>query len=139
MMREFETADSILGGVENRVVSSNSRIVLMLLKKGENDKAKDRLDNVFTNIENIIGPMRSYYLSGYYSVKGEKVNGLREMKNFSKEINYPYWAIRNYEDDPVFDNIREAPEFQTILNEIKDKFWKDHDRIKANLESKGLL
>ena len=53
--------------------------------------------------------------------------------------NFNYSVIRNLKYDPLYDDIRNQPEFQPILTEMETKFWASHERIKANLEEKGLL
>ena len=61
------------------------------------------------------------------------------MKKYSEQKGFPYFRIRLFKDDPIFDNIRNLPEFKILLNEIETKFWENHEQTKANLESKGLL
>ena len=42
-------------------------------------------------------------------------------------------------DDPLFDPMKDIPEFQKILREINVKFWNRHKEIKDSLKQKGLL
>jgi len=42
-------------------------------------------------------------------------------------------------DDPLYDIIRDLPEFQSTFNEIVAKFETNRERIKANLTKIGLL
>jgi hypothetical protein len=41
--------------------------------------------------------------------------------------------------DPLYDNIRDLPEFQEILTEMETKFWENNERIKASLVENDLL
>jgi len=41
--------------------------------------------------------------------------------------------------DPLFENLMDHSEFNKILREIEDKFWKSHNDIKTTLKEKALL
>ena len=78
-------------------------------------------------------------MAAIHSLKGEKELALQEMREFALQENFAFWTIRFFKDDPLYDNIRNLPEFKEILAEIESKFWEDHKRIKSNLRKKGLL
>ena len=61
------------------------------------------------------------------------------MDLFSQQDNYPYWYILFLDIDPLFDNIREMPEFKKILSDLEIKFWNRHDKIEASLKEKALI
>jgi len=44
--------------------------------------------------------------------------------------------IRN---DPLFDNIRNEPEFQQIVRDYVAKYQAEHDRVAKWLEDQGML
>ena len=62
-----------------------------------------------------------------------------EFKILIQKENYNHLIIRGFKNGPLFENIRNLPEFKKILSEIETKFWANHERIKASLEEKGLL
>jgi TolB-like protein/AraC-like DNA-binding protein/Tfp pilus assembly protein PilF len=79
-------------------------------------------------------------LAAYYAYFGNIELALKHMKLFSEQENYPYWYILFLEmDDPLFKNVEDHPEFQSILREINVKFWRYHKRIRDSLKKKGLL
>ncbi|HUX94149.1 MAG TPA: hypothetical protein VMV47_00340 [Bacteroidales bacterium] len=43
------------------------------------------------------------------------------------------------EDDPLFDSIRDDPEFQQIVKEVESKYQAEHERARRWLEEQGLL
>jgi len=62
------------------------------------------------------------------------------MRLFAEQEKYPYWYILFLGmDDPLFENVRQLPEFQQIMQEIDVKFWSYHSEIRKSLKQKGLL
>jgi hypothetical protein len=41
--------------------------------------------------------------------------------------------------DPMPNEIASEPEFQKVMTEIENGFWKRHDKIREQLEEKELL
>ncbi|KYG76630.1 helix-turn-helix domain-containing protein [Roseivirga echinicomitans] len=77
-------------------------------------------------------------LSVYYAHFGDLEKSLAYMDSFSEEDNYMYWVVL-FPDDPLTDKIKDLPEYKRLTKKIETKFWKNHDRIRASLENKGLL
>lgn len=77
-------------------------------------------------------------LSGYYAYTGDRQKAIEHLRLFSEEENYQFWVLL-MDDDPSFDSISDMPEFKELYKKIQDKFWKEHDELKATLEEQGLL
>jgi len=78
--------------------------------------------------------------SAYYAFTGNRELALEHMALFAEQENYPYWYILFLDkEDPLFDEVNDDPEFQKILQEIKIKFWKNHQDIRASLKESGLI
>jgi len=84
-------------------------------------------------------PHKYRLLAELQAYRGETDAALDNMARYAREENTPYWAIRFFKDDPMYDSIRGLPRFQELLTEIETKFWKNRDRIKAEFEKQGLL
>ena len=113
----------------------NCRIGLVFHKMGMEQKSEE----YFKKFENLNSNAFFLLFAGYYSFRNDKVKAFEHMKlNLEKE-NFPIYNIRILKQDPLFDNIRELPEFQHLLSEIEAKFWKNNERIRKNLKKKGLL
>lgn len=113
----------------------NGRIGFVYHKMGMEQKSEEYFKK-FENLNSV-----GYYLlfAGYYSFRNDTTKAFEHMKlNLEKE-NFPIYNIRILKQDPLFDNIRELPEFQQLLSEIEAKFWKNNERIRNNLKKKGLL
>jgi len=78
-------------------------------------------------------------LAAYYSVTGNVEKAIEHLKLFAKEDNYFYWLVIYTRMDPLFDNIKNHPEYEEVLNDIENKFWNYHEEIKTSLKSQGLL
>ncbi|HEV8515583.1 MAG TPA: helix-turn-helix domain-containing protein [Cyclobacteriaceae bacterium] len=77
-------------------------------------------------------------LMAYYAWLGDQQKALDHMKLFSNENDYQYWILF-MADEPLFDKIRNRPEFKEAMITIEKKFWDNHKKIRMMLEEKGLL
>ena len=124
----------------NQYNLDNLRMATALLKTG---KEKESEEYYKKHVEIVAGyyeiNMKHRLLAGIYSFTNENNKAIDELKILSQLDNYPYWLIRILKNDPVYDNISHLPEFQQILSDMENKFWANHERIKANLTEKRLL
>jgi hypothetical protein len=49
------------------------------------------------------------------------------------------WAHVQINDDPLFDSIRDEPEFQQIVHEVEAKYHAEHERVRKWLEENDML
>jgi hypothetical protein len=70
---------------------------------------------------------------------GEEELAIEHLSLFSRHENYHYWTILFLEIDPLIDSLKELPEFSKILDELKNNFWDNHNRLRISLEKKALL
>lgn len=115
----------------------NVCIAYVFLKMGQ----KEEVGPLIQDYKKFVDEDRSVYkhleLSSYYVFENNAKKALGELKIFSNEDKYPFWVLL-FDTDPQLDPIRSTPEFQQVMTGIKDKFWKYHDAIQADLELKGL-
>jgi hypothetical protein len=45
----------------------------------------------------------------------------------------------NIKTDPIFNNIRNEPEFQQIVKDIEAKYQAEHERVRKWMEEQGML
>lgn len=103
-------------------------------------KSKEQINRYFDYAESLDPSVhKRIRLCGSYSLKRDTKKALEQMKIDSQLDYFGYGFIPNFIDDPMFDNIREHPNFKKLLSEMEDKFWENHERVKANLKEKGLL
>jgi len=115
------------------------RYAYVLDKLGKKEESKNMLTGAFRAINNIKSNYKYCFLTAYYSWQNDTTNAFKNMREFAASDGYAFWSVHNMKLGPLYDNIRNLPEFKEILAEMETNFWKNHDRIKASLEEKGLL
>ena len=117
----------------------NAKIGLVFSEMG----LKEESEKYFANYKNYADNDKSIYkdlsLAAYYSFHGNTDAAIEHLRLFSQQDNYFYWMVIFIEMDPLFDNIKDHPEFRKILDDIEIKFWNYHEQIKASLEEKEML
>jgi len=109
------------------------------MKTGRLQEAETYIKNFEDHINNDNPPDKHRLLCQLYAYQGKQEEALNSMRFYVKQENFPYWIIRYFKDEPIYDNIRDLPEFKEILTEMEAKFWANHEKIKVNLKEKGLL
>jgi len=146
-MRDYESAYTYykkfteIREVQNLDIDrgENAKIGVVLSEVGLTEESENYFNDFLDFAENDNSIYRNLSLAVYFSYKGDTEKAVENMKLFSQQDNYPYWYILFLGIDPLFDNIKDIPEFRKILNDIEVKFWNRHNQIKTSLEEKGLL
>jgi tetratricopeptide (TPR) repeat protein len=117
-----------------------AKIGLVLSELGREGESEVYFQGYLEYAENDPSIYRDLSLAAYYSYMGDTERAMEHMKLFSVQEHYPYWYLLFLEmDDPLFDPMKDLPEFQKIMREISIKFWNRHKEIKDSLKKKGLL
>ncbi|MCG8307017.1 MAG: helix-turn-helix domain-containing protein [Cytophagales bacterium] len=119
--------------------SENAKIGYVLAKTGKTGASEIIFEKYRATAENDKSIYRNLSLAAYYSYKGDPRNAIEHLKLFSKEDNYHYWIILFLEIDPLMDNIRERPEFRSIMKNLESKFWDYHNQVREVLRNRGLI
>ncbi len=117
----------------------NAKIGAVLSEMGMKEKSDIYFRDYKDYAENNKSIYKNLFLAVYYSYMGDTNQAIEKLKLFSRESNYQYWVILFFIMDPSMDNIKDHPEFEIIFNDLENKFWNNHKRIKASLETKRLL
>ena len=80
-----------------------------------------------------------YDLGGVYAFKGEKVKAYKNLRTFNQIQQVPLWMANLIKTDPLFNSIRNEPEFQQIAKDIEAKYQAEHERVRKWLEEQGML
>ncbi len=82
----------------------------------------------------------SYYdLAGVYAFMGEKDKAYKNLRIFNQIQRVPLWMSMLIKTDPLFNSIRNEPEFQQISKDIEAKYQAEHERVRKWLEEQGKL
>jgi molybdopterin converting factor small subunit len=54
-------------------------------------------------------------------------------------LTHTVYGINFYTTYPVFDNIKDEPEFQQIVRDVEAKYQAEHERVRKWLEENDML
>jgi hypothetical protein len=82
-----------------------------------------------------------YDLAAVYAFRSEKNKAYENLRLYNTKIgeNETLGLVWYFNNDPLFNGIRNEPEFQSIKKEIEEKYMKIHDRFSKWLETQGIL
>jgi len=85
--------------------------------------------------------VRAYYdLAATYAFMGEKEKALDNLRIYNQESKVEYLDMMlQFRYDPLFDGIRNEPEFQQIFRDQEAKYQAEHERVEKWLEEQGML
>jgi TolB-like protein/Tfp pilus assembly protein PilF len=86
----------------------------------------------------LYGNFPYYDMAGIYAFRGEKEKAFENLMVFNRADGKTASFITLLKYDPLFDTIRDEPEFQQIMRDYEAKFKAQHDRIKKWLDDQGL-
>ena len=113
---------------------------LVLSELGMTEESEVYFQEYLEYAENDQSIYKHLSLAAFYSYMGDRAGAIEHMELFSGQEKYPYWYILFLGmDDPLFNNVKDLPEFRKILKEIDVKFWRYHKKIKDSLKKKELL
>ena len=122
----------------NIYVHQNATIGVVFEKMGYKEEAKAFFDEYLEFVQQDESIYKNIMLSVYYAYHNDFEKSIKYLELFSEEDNYQYWLVL-FSDDPMTEKIRDLPEHKRLMKKIESKFWKNHERIRASLEDKGLL
>lgn len=74
-----------------------------------------------------------------YAARGENEKAYENLRIFNQRDRMPLWAVINLKYLPLFDGMREEPEFQKIIREVEAKYQKEQERTRQWLEANDML
>jgi TolB-like protein/Tfp pilus assembly protein PilF len=101
--------------------------------------------NKAINLGRSFGNIGAYYeLADIYAIKGEKDKAFKNLRIFWQKqelvaITEQVIYVHILKNDPMFDNIRNEPEFQQIVRDVDAKCQAEHERVRKWLEDQGML
>jgi len=75
-----------------------------------------------------------YDIAAAYAFQGDRANAYQYLNEFSKKPNYAVQWVTFLNNDPLFESIRDEPEFQQIGRDIEAKYQAEHERVRQWLE-----
>ena len=82
----------------------------------------------------------SYYdIAAGHAFRGERDKAYENLKIFNQKKIMPLSMVTLIKVDPLFDSIRDEPEFQQIVKDMESKYQTEHERVGKWLEEQGML
>ena len=80
-----------------------------------------------------------YALADIYSCKGDKRKAYEYLKNFDHAKTVSLDWVTLIINDPLFNSIRNEPEFQKIVSDVEARYQAEHERVRKWIEEQGKL
>jgi TolB-like protein/class 3 adenylate cyclase/Tfp pilus assembly protein PilF len=116
----------------------NIKIADVYKKMGLDTEAEKLFNDFIEYCEEDQSSFRSVNLAWKYAYEGKFDESIEQFKIFSEVENYPYWFLL-IENDPLMKRLKSQPEFERIMQKIKDRFWENQTKLRKSLEAKGLI
>ncbi|HYF67740.1 MAG TPA: helix-turn-helix domain-containing protein [Ohtaekwangia sp.] len=117
--------------------SEDLKIAIVLDKLNQHDRAIPFVNSFKAFAEKDKSMYRNLFLASYYAYQKDNAKALEYLKLFSNENNFQYWIL--YMDtDPVFDHIKDLPEFKEVMRTINKKFQDTHEELEFMLKRNPL-
>jgi TolB-like protein/Tfp pilus assembly protein PilF len=128
-------------------LNSTHRIAYVYWQNGYKKEAEYYFDEQKRNCEEAIKKSRrystelgAYYdLAGIYAFHGQKEKAYENLRTWATIPVPPLWWVVLIKNDPLFDSIRDEPEFQQIVRDVEAKYQAEHERVRKWLEEQGML
>jgi TolB-like protein/AraC-like DNA-binding protein/Tfp pilus assembly protein PilF len=108
-------------------------------KMGLDEQASRFFDNYVAYCEKDESIYKSASMAVRYVVEEEYDKAIEQYKIFATQNSFQYWVVLFLEKDPILQALKSHPEYDGILQKIKDGFWENQTQLKKTLEDKGLI
>jgi tetratricopeptide (TPR) repeat protein len=102
------------------------------------DKQK-KLSEESLKLGRIYSADANYDLAAVYAFTGEREKAYENLRIVSKIRVCPAYLLGGIKDDPLFNSIRNEPEFKQIVSDLELKYQTEHERVRKWMEEQGKL
>jgi len=115
------------------------KIGMVYKKMGLDEQAADFLRTYAAYCEKDQSIYKSSSMASKYVQEGKNDQAIEQLKVFATQNNYQYWVLVFMEIDPLMKSLKSHPEFEGVIQKIKDRFWENQIKLRKSLEEKGLI
>tara|TARA_R110002049_G_scaffold309212_1_gene518694 strand:- start:17380 stop:19473 length:2094 start_codon:yes stop_codon:yes gene_type:complete len=117
----------------------NLKIGIVYEKMGLDEQATNFYKAYSAYCENDQSIYKSASLASKYVHEEKFDKAIEQLKIFASGSNYQYWILLFIEKDPLMKPLRKHPEFDSIVQKIKNRFWENHSQLKQSLKDNELI
>jgi tetratricopeptide (TPR) repeat protein len=96
-------------------------------------------DEIKLNARNAQELHSYFFLASTWSALGQPEKALEYLKLMLKFESCPQRIVIWLDNFPMFDNIRQNPEFKKVFNELEAKYQKTHLQVGELLKEQGII
>jgi tetratricopeptide (TPR) repeat protein len=78
-------------------------------------------------------------LAAIYTFLEDKDKAYEYLRLFNQRQRMPLYMIKEIKNNPLFDSIRDEPEFQQVVRDVEAKYRAEHERVRKWLEENDML
>lgn len=119
-------------------LQENVKIALVFKKMGLFTEAEKLFNDFSEYCERDKSSYSSINMVWKFAYQGKMDEAIAQLKVFSEAENFIYWFLL-IEDEPLIKPLKDHPDFDAIMEKIKNRFWENQARLKTSLEEKGLI
>ncbi|NRD23613.1 helix-turn-helix domain-containing protein [Winogradskyella litoriviva] len=123
----------------NMYPQENLKIGMVFDKMGITDKAEDHYKAYAEYCKNDQSIYQPVSLAMKYLNEKKPNLAIEQLKLFATKNNYQYWVLLFLEEDPLMKTLKNHPEYDEVVQKIKDRFWENHKQLEKSLKDKNLL
>tara|TARA_B100000809_G_scaffold266187_1_gene327745 strand:+ start:5437 stop:7488 length:2052 start_codon:yes stop_codon:yes gene_type:complete len=122
----------------NIYVQENVKIAIVYKKMGLDKEAEKFFSEFSKYCEADHSIYRSVNFACKYAYEGKIDQAIEQLRTFSEVEHCQYWFLL-IENEPLLKTLKNRPEFESIMQKIKDRFWENQAKLKRVLENKRLI
>ncbi|WP_209329776.1 helix-turn-helix domain-containing protein [Lunatimonas salinarum] len=107
----------------------NAKIALVYEKVGKKEEANRLFEEFVGFAEQDHSVYRNLALATKFAMENNQDMALNHLEAFAEEDNHQFWFLY-LKDEPVFEPIKNRPEFLKAIEKIETRFWEQHEKIK---------
>jgi tetratricopeptide (TPR) repeat protein len=115
------------------------KIGLVYEKMGYPERAAEFFDAYARYCEEDQSIYKSASMAVLHAREGKIEEAMEQLRIFSNQDNYQYWILLFFEKDPLIPPLKQHPDFDSLMQRIRDRFWENHATLKKSLDAKGLI
>ena len=123
----------------NMYPQENLKIGLVYDKMGMQDKAESYYKAYAEYCENDQSIYQPVSLVMKYLHEGKPNLAMEQFQIFATKSNYQYWVLLFLEEDPLIKSLKSHPDYDAVIQKIRDRFWENHNQLKKSLKDKELI